>query len=53
MPCHDKTKFSTGAAARKALADIRRRPYENRETKPVAWYPCPHCGKFHLTSHPR
>lgn len=52
--CADKTgRYKTGAAARKALADIRRRPFDKRESKPVAVYPCTRCGYFHLTSSPR
>lgn len=52
MQCEDKIRYSTGAAARRALSGIRRRAPKH-EKKPVAYYPCKHCGGFHLTSNPR
>ena len=50
LPCHPKTRYRTGAEARKALAGIRRRPFEKRDHKPQRAYFCDHCGGHHLTS---
>lgn len=51
--CEDKTgRYKTGAKARQALNNIRRRS-EHREKKPVDYYFCEFCHHFHLTSNPR
>ena len=52
LQCDEKTgSFPTGAAARRALARIRRRGERAEEHgKPLRVYPCPRCGRFHLTT---
>lgn len=50
-PCRDKTgSYPTGAAARKALDQIRARALREEWGKPMRVYPCPTCRKFHLTT---
>lgn len=52
--CSEKTgRYRTGALARRALDNIRSRPYEKREKKPVDCYQCEQCNYWHLTSSPR
>jgi hypothetical protein len=50
--CEEKTgTFATGALARKALRNLRRRGQKTEEHgKPLRVYPCPECHRFHLTT---
>lgn len=49
--CADKTgSYRTGAAARKALERMRERSPRAEWGKPLREYPCPRCGRFHLTT---
>lgn len=49
--CGRKTgSYATGAVARTALDNLRRRGQHLDHGKPLRVYPCPHCNKFHLTT---
>lgn len=50
LPCSEKTRYPTGAAARRALAVLRGRRQRSETGKPLREYPCPHCAGHHLTS---
>jgi hypothetical protein len=50
MTC-EKTRYDTGAQARRALAGIKRFG-QRLEKKPTRAYQCPHCHGWHLTSDP-
>lgn len=48
-----KRVYRSERAAAHALAVCQgERPDGDRRTE-VAWYPCPHCYGYHLTSRPR
>lgn len=54
MACETgKTEYDGPTSARKAIRDIRRhqRRHVGKKGKtPKRFYPCPLCGKYHLTS---
>lgn len=51
LPCDRKGgSYRTGAAARRKLAQIRRRGARGEDGKPTRVHPCRMCGRFHLTS---
>jgi hypothetical protein len=50
LPCGEKTRYASGAAARRALDVMRTRRAHNDNGKPLRSYPCPHCNGYHLTS---
>lgn len=57
MAC-DKASYPTGAQARRALDQIRRRSSRRQDEdgaskgKPQRAYRCERCGRYHLTSYP-
>lgn len=50
LPCSDKTRYASGAAARRALGVLRSKRSRSETGKPLRPYPCPHCHGWHLTS---
>jgi hypothetical protein len=50
LPCDGKTRYSSGAAARRALDTMRTRRGRSETGKPLRAYACSHCHGHHLTS---